>query len=146
MSHEYAETSKLLLTRWLMNEHRIEGDLIKARTPWSATKPLPGVDIDALAAQCRSIEDVDELVRDIEPSGMGVPVLVRQYLKLEAKLLAPFNIDRSFADVIDALMLGDFMQVDRRIALFYLGADLANAFRNHHGFDSFEDHENHAAQ
>ena len=95
--------------------------------------------MSALLKGCSTIEDVDELVRDLDQTKVGVPVLVRQYLKLNAKLLAPFNVDRTFENCIDGLMLVDFMQVERRIAHFYLGRDLAAAFRTHHGFEPFDD-------
>ena len=139
LSNDYSDTSKTLMTRFLEQRYRLEDyeSLVTARTPWTGESLPPGADIDALLTGCQSIEDVDDLVRDIESDGLGVPVLVRQYLKLEARLLAPFNLDRSFADVIDGLMLVDFMQVERRIAHFYLGEDLATAFRTHHGFPAF---------
>ncbi|MDP7575011.1 MAG: hypothetical protein QF723_07880 [Phycisphaerales bacterium] len=109
-----------------------------ARTPY---EPRNETDITEMLSKCATIEDVDEIVKELEPEDMGVPVLVRQYLKLEAKLLAPFNIDHAFADVIDGLMLVDFMQVERRIAHFYLGKELTTAFRTWHGFEPFDDGE-----
>jgi putative hemolysin len=138
ISNDYSELSKALITRFLVQTETQPGydSLVSSRTPW-APNLEPGADVDALLAGCNGIEDVDELVRDIEQSKVGVPVLVRQYLKLQAKLLAPFNVDRTFADCIDGLMLVDFMQVDRRIAHFYLGEEIATAFRTYHGFEPF---------
>jgi len=138
ISNDYSELSKALMTRFLVQTEMQPGyeSLVTSRTPWTA-KLEPGPDVHALLAGCNSIEDVDELVRDIEQSKVGVPVLVRQYLKLQAKLLAPFNVDRSFEDCIDGLMLVDFMQVERRIAHFYLGEEIATAFRTYHGFAPF---------
>lgn len=141
MSNDYSDISKQLVTTFLTRlttDANSEGNLASARTPY-APSPTPGVDIDSLLGQCKSIEDVDALVRDAENDRFGVPVLVRQYLKLEARLIAPFNVDHSFADVIDGLMLVDFMQVEKRIAHFYLGPELAAAFRSWHGFESFTD-------
>ena len=140
MSNDYGESSKQLVTGYLARTAmRNVGDAsVSARTPYTPS-PTPGVDVESLLSHCQSIEDIDTLVRDAEGGRAGVPVLVRQYLKLEARLLAPFNVDHSFADVIDGLMLVDFMQVERRIAHFYLGDELATAFRQHHGFEPFTD-------
>jgi len=140
ISNEYTETSKELMTRFLVQTEMLEShrSLISSRTPYTP-QPQEGIDVSALLKGCSTIEDVDELVRDLDQTKVGVPVLVRQYLKLNAKLLAPFNVDRTFENCIDGLMLVDFMQVERRIAHFYLGRDLAAAFRTHHGFEPFDD-------
>jgi putative hemolysin len=52
----------------------------------------------------RTVEAVDELVADIEHAHTGMPVLLRQYLKLNARLLG-FNVDPDFGNVVDGLML-----------------------------------------
>lgn len=138
ISNDYRDVSRHLITQFLMDTTRLPEyeSLVRSRTPY---EPRNEMDVNEMCSQCVTIEDIDELVKKLEPSGMGVPVLVRQYLKLEAKLLAPFNIDRGFADVIDGLMLVDFMQVERRIAHFYLGKELAAKFRSSHGFEPFTD-------
>lgn len=136
ISDEYHARSKRLITEYLMRT-RLDtalADITTARTPYQAAD-APGVDFDALLAGCKTIEDVDELVRDIEQDRRPVPVLVRQYLKLDARLIAAFNVDAAFSNVVDGLMLVDFMQVERRIAHFYLGKELAGAFREANGFD-----------
>ena len=46
--------------------------------------------------------------------------MLRQYLRLNARLLA-FNVDHDFGEVIDALMLVDLAQIDRRILRHYVG-------------------------
>jgi putative hemolysin len=136
ISNDYRDLSRNLMTQFLMNTTRLPKyeQLVRAMTPYVPSDPTP---IDGLLARCNTIEDVDAIVQELEPDENGVPVLVRQYLKLEAKLLAPFNIDHGFADVIDGLMLVDFMQVERRIAHFYLGKELASQFRTFHGFEPF---------
>ena len=60
-----------------------------------------------------------------------MPVLLRQYLKLNAKLLG-FNIDPDFHDCLDGLMLVDLLDCDRRIMDQYMGPDGAKAFLAEH--------------
>jgi hypothetical protein len=43
----------------------------------------------------RSVEEANRLVTEAEGDGKGVPILLRQYLKLNAKLLG-FNVDLHF--------------------------------------------------
>jgi putative hemolysin len=57
------------------------------------------------------------------PSKPDVPVLLRQYLKLNAKLIG-FNVDRDFGDALDALMMVDLADVDPAILNRYLGRDV----------------------
>jgi hypothetical protein len=42
-------------------------------------------------------------IADIEDDGEGVPVLIRQYLKIGGRLLG-FNVDPSFSDALDVLI------------------------------------------
>ena len=56
-----------------------------------------------------------------------MPVLLRQYLKLNAKLLG-FNIDPNFGDALDALMMVDLATVDRAILNRYFGRQEAVQF------------------
>jgi hypothetical protein len=60
-----------------------------------------------------------------------VPVLLRHYLKLNAKLLG-FNVDPAFGNVLDGLMLVDLADVIREILTRYMGAPGASAFLAHH--------------
>jgi len=77
------------------------------------------------------LDEVDELVAEIEEKNRAMPVLLRQYLKLNARLLG-FNIDPDFGDVLDGLVLIDLLQVDRPVLDRYLGKDEAEAFRGFH--------------
>jgi hypothetical protein len=60
-----------------------------------------------------------------------MPVLLRQYLRLNARLLA-FNADPDFGSALDALMMVDLVTVDRTILNRYFGKQEADAFLAHH--------------
>jgi hypothetical protein len=77
------------------------------------------------------VDRLDELVREVEQGQRGIPVLLRQYLKLNARALA-FNIDPAFSDVLDVLMLVDLRTVDPAILQKYMGRDGAARFRSFH--------------
>lgn len=80
----------------------------------------------------RTLADVGALLAEIERDRKGVPVLIRQYLKLNAKLLG-FNVDATFGNVLDGLMLVDLTEVDRAILFRYMGSAAATSFLARHG-------------
>lgn len=81
-----------------------------------------------------SVDEANRLVSSLEADGKGMPVLLRQYLKLNARLIG-CNVDPSFGDVLDALMLVDLMRVDRALLARYFGREGASIFLAHHAFE-----------
>jgi putative hemolysin len=79
----------------------------------------PGFGLDA--------EDLSDVVSDLESSRTGIPVLLRQYLKLGGKLLG-FNVDPEFSDTLDGLIVVDLLKTERRLLERYLGKEEAAVF------------------
>jgi len=73
------------------------------------------------------VEDLSTLVGDIEQRPAGVPVLLRQYLKLGGKLLG-FNVDPKFANALDGLILVDLTKTEPKLLERYLGKSEAATF------------------
>jgi hypothetical protein len=73
------------------------------------------------------IDDLSELISDIEQKHAGVPILLRQYLKLGSKLLG-FNVDPEFANTRDGLILVDLTKTDPKLLERYLGKSEARSF------------------
>ena len=121
ISARYTDTSRQLLQAFLLQNarHRELGDVVAARTPPAAVPP----DLEA----GHDVQTLDRLVARHQPDGMGMPVLLRHYLRLNARLLA-FNIDPAFGDALDALMMVDLTTVDRAILTRYFGAEHARRF------------------
>jgi putative hemolysin len=74
------------------------------------------------------LEDLSQTVSDIEPTGAGVPVLLRQYLKLGGKLLG-FNVDPEFSNALDGLILVDLIRTEPKLLDRYLGKGASEALR-----------------
>ncbi len=72
------------------------------------------------------------MVADIETDQKGIPILLKQYLKLGGRLLG-FNLDRDFANALDGLIMVDLTRTDTKMLQRYLGRDGAAAFLDHHG-------------
>ena len=126
ISARYSDSSHRLLMAFLQQNHleRDLADLVKAINP-RAVNPAPAPAIP------RSVDEANRLVAEAEADGKGVPILLRQYLKLNAKLLG-FNVDPQFGDALDALMMVDLTTVDAVILNRYLGRQEAVQFLARH--------------
>lgn len=121
ISNDYTSMSKELIMEFL-ERHRLATPFSKLVTPRNPPERR-GVEAwtDRETAEATSdLLQVERIIDEIERGERAVPVLLRQYLRLNAKLLA-FNVDHDFGDVVDALMLVDIAQVDERILRYYLG-------------------------
>lgn len=81
------------------------------------------------------IEEVSDSIAHLEQDGKGIPVLLRQYLKLGGELLG-FNVDRNFSDVLDGLIMVDLRKADASRLSAYMGKEGVNAFRSYHAVSS----------
>jgi hypothetical protein len=70
-------------------------------------------------------------VSELEEDGKGLPVLLRQYLKLDATLLS-FNRDKSFSNVIDGLVFLDLTQTTSPMVRRVMGTDGYRQFCEFH--------------
>ena len=128
ISNSYQSLSRQILARFLYaTSYRADlGELVSARNPpaflrhRAPIRPVAGSVVKTLA-------EVGALLAEIEEDHKRVPVLVRQYLKLNARLLG-FNLDRAFGSALDGLMLVDLAEVDRSILARYMGARRAERF------------------
>jgi len=120
ISSRYADTSQQLLLEFLAQNHyhRDLAALVEALTPPAAT-PFPR---SVQGRTFSSVADVDRAIAAIETDSKGVPVLLRQYLKLNAKVLG-FNVDTDFGDALDALIMVDLADVEPAVLRRYFGAD-----------------------
>ena len=128
VSARYSHLSHDLLKAFLEQNH-LHADLarlVEAINPGRAAA-------NSLRAVPASIDAVDRLIAAAERDGKGVPVLLRQYLKLNARLLG-FNVDPRFGDALDALMMVDLRTVHAGMLNRYLGrAETASFLAYHHG-------------
>lgn len=78
-----------------------------------------------------NVDEVSRIIQDIEKDHKGIPILIKQYLKLGGKILA-FNVDPDFSDVVDGLILIDLRKTGSRTRARYMGDEADKAFREFH--------------
>jgi putative hemolysin len=127
ISNDYCSVSQQLLIDFL-RANNYDAELsrhIRPRKPYrGALRPIWR---QAELAGMGSIDNVSELVAIQESGEKGVPVLIKQYLKLGGRLLG-FNVDKDFNDCIDGLIMVDLRQTDERVLQKYMGREGAAAF------------------
>jgi putative hemolysin len=135
ISNAYQTVSKQLMVQFLQLHHAAtERRLVRPRHPFHA-HPIPGVTDgpggSRLARLMSDSDEVSSLVADVEPDQKGLPVLVRQYLKLGAKFLS-FNVDPQFSDSLDGLIVVDLAKTEPRVLERYMGKEGYASFISRH--------------
>jgi putative hemolysin len=130
ISNDYRRVSRRLLARSLPRAPRNPelARWVRPRRPLRAgfRTAVPRVPPE-LAGDMQTLA---ELIEDLE-DGRGLPVLLRQYMKLGGEVLA-FNVDPDFNEALDALIVLDLMQADKAALGRYIGSGNLARFRAFH--------------
>lgn len=129
ISNGYTAASRNLIVKFL-SAYRRSGELaplVRARNPFR----LQGSKLadELIGATVWDIEELSALIADVEMDRKGVPVLLKQYLKLGGELVA-FHVDRRFANALDGLIVVDLRKTDARVLERYMGKEGAARFLN----------------
>ncbi len=74
--------------------------------------------------------ELSDLVRSVQPDGMDVPVLVKQYARLGARFLS-VALDHNFSRTPGVFLKVDMRKAPVRVLKLYLGQDYS-IYLNHH--------------
>lgn len=133
ISDTYPSLTRKLLVRFLTATCG-PGEFARLAEPTSPPRFSRGRERETELA-CRtigSVEEADALVASIDPHGRGIPVLLRQYLGLGARLIG-FNVDAAFGNALDGLIVVDLTRAPRRLVSRYMGLARYEAYLRHHG-------------
>ena len=117
ISDDYTAISQNIIVRFLRRTKTDQtwSDAMRALIPF---KDRP----EDLSIGLESIEEVSAKVALNEPDGKGVPVLLRQYFKMNATLL-DFAYDPNFQHCLDALVLVDLKAAPQILLRKYMGSE-----------------------
>lgn len=117
ISDDYTHISQDIIVRFCRRN--------KMNPEWQTTiralQPFENSPVDP-SVGLQSIEEVSAKVSLNEPDGKGVPVLLRQYFKMNATLLE-FAYDSNFQDCLEALVLVDLQKAPTPLLQRYMGKD-----------------------
>ncbi|MDZ4845106.1 MAG: GNAT family N-acyltransferase [Chitinophagales bacterium] len=115
ISKNYSDISKEVI-RAFIEKHFYEHELAKHISP-KKKFAYAGKYLDAetiLQEMNGEIMQLDKFVKQMEPFNIGLPILLKKYIKLNAKIVG-FNIDPNFSDVLDGFMVLDLQSVSLEI-------------------------------
>ncbi len=122
ISNSFSNFSKSLIVDYI-NRNHFDHDMAQFVKPRKKFKvDLASFDPDLLLAGEDSFKGLDNIISEVETRNMKVPVLLRQYIALNAKIIS-FNIDPKFADCLDGFLVLDLEKVPQDI-LEKLGKNL----------------------
>lgn len=133
ISKDYHTVSRNLIVRFLQAK-RFDTTLarfVSPRKPFRA-REFQGSTRRLLHTAVNDLDDISLLISEIERDGKGIPVLLRQYLKLNGSLIS-FNLDREFSDVVDGLLMVDLRKTDPRLLKRFMGEEGVKRFTAEHG-------------
>lgn len=130
ISNDYHPVSQQLMVRFLQinSMESKRASLVRPKRPFrSDQKDARRVDLNV-----GNLRIISSLLRTVEDDKVGVPVLLRQYLKLNGRILG-FNVDADFNNAIDCLLWVDLARTDPTLLNKYMGSEGLKKFQHHHG-------------
>lgn len=131
--NEYTPASRTLIVDY-MKEHLSHPTLslqVESRSPFYGVK-LVGMKPGEANRLLQSVDDVSALVMGLEPDGKGVPVLIKHYARMNAKLLS-FGVWRDHSNAVVSFMMADLTTADPKFLRRYMGEAGYHSFMTHHG-------------
>lgn len=127
ISGDYSPLSRELMMAFL-RRHSQDAELARLVRPTRRPKGgvLSRLDLRVPEGVFRDPSDMDALVAEVE-GGRGVPVLLRQYLKLGGRIAA-FNLDPDFGHCLDGLITVDLARTEPRTLARFMGSRGARLF------------------
>ncbi|WCP67503.1 lysophospholipid acyltransferase family protein [Vibrio tubiashii] len=130
ISNDYSEQTRQLLAETMTLHHydSEKAEYVTPSNPLSTSAPSWNTSMLTALADLQLLSRVIARIDD----GKGVPVLLRQYLGLNGKLVS-FNVDPAFNNALDGLIMVDLRDVPLKTLARYMGANQAEAYlKSHH--------------
>jgi len=113
ISNNYSAISKDLIIRFIMANHfnwHI-AQKVKPRNAYKFRSNNPDINV-LMDSTERDINKLDKTIGDMDRLNSGLPVLLKKYIKLNAKIVC-FNVDPKFNNCLDGLIMLDIYDVPK---------------------------------
>jgi putative hemolysin len=127
VSNQYSTASRELIARYFERE---KSKSVKARKPLRGN-PVQQWELRALCSLMPDVDDLSDPIADLEPDGKGIPILVKQYVKLGGRMLA-FSVDPKFGNTLDGFVMLDLRNTQPEVLARYMGKERTRQFLEWH--------------
>ena len=114
ISGSYSRIARSLIMEFVQ-QHHYDYDMAASVRPRNKFRVKPDtVDREALVqASMADLKRMDRLIAEVDPNETAMPVLLKKYLLLNARIIG-FNRDPRFNDALDGLMVLDLTKLPDR--------------------------------
>ena len=111
VSDDYSATSKEMIIKFIMTHH-FDWKLAKSITPRHSYKfKTDDQNLNIIMQTMdNDINSLDKFIGDVDEINSGLPVLLKKYIKLNAKIIG-FNVDPKFNNCLDGLIALDLCNI-----------------------------------
>ena len=111
ISNTYSDKSKELIIRYIMANYFDYGKAayVKPRKRFKVKTKDQHLN-DAMMNLTNQLSTLDKFIADVDQHNHGLPVLLKKYLGINAKIVA-FNVDPKFNNCVDGLILLDIFDI-----------------------------------
>ncbi len=112
ISDDYSKTSKELIIKFIMSHHFgwQNARHVVPRKAYKFKSQDPNMNV--IMENLNDINKLDRFIGDVDQLNTGLPVLLKKYIKLNAKIIG-FNVDPKFNNCLDGLILLDVYDVPK---------------------------------
>ena len=123
ISQNYSFASRSLILSYLQTQCMNEELAKEVRANFPPTNlGLFSEDARLIPSALPDARALSAMVSDLEGGNSGIPVLLKQYLRLGGRMVS-FGIDNDFGGVLDCLVVVDVQETPERIRRRYQGKD-----------------------
>ncbi|MDB5120255.1 MAG: family N-acetyltransferase [Sphingobacteriales bacterium] len=114
ISNNFSKFSQSLIVDYISKNH-FDYEMAEYVKPRKKFKiDFSKIDMDLLLEANESLKGLDSIISEVETTHMKVPVLLRQYIALNAKIIC-FNIDPKFSDSLDGFLIVDLENIPKEM-------------------------------
>ncbi len=114
ISNNYSKISKELIIKFIMSHH-FDWNMARFILPRNAFKfKSQDPNINVIMENMSDINKLDQFIGDVDALNTGLPVLLKKYIRLNAKIVG-FNVDPKFNHCLDGLILLDVYDVPKNV-------------------------------
>lgn len=126
ISNDFSSLSKEIIIAFIRKNHYNYqlASFVKARNEFKVKTNIDDIEL-LLDKHNNDLQKIDRFIANIEPGSMKIPVLLKQYIRQNAKIIC-FNVDPKFNNCLDGLMILDLNELPEETLKFLKESDISS--------------------